>query len=86
MLCGNAISGVSVTLSYVFKELECVSIHPLFSHNLQNADIRGYSENRDKTETYLAFGASRFEACRPLVCRKTGNHVIIKPTYNKILI
>src|SRR6266702_6495853 len=25
------------------------------------------SENRDKTETYLAFGASRFEACRPLV-------------------
>ena len=66
MLCGNAISGVSVTLSYVFKELECVSIHLLFSHNLQNADIRGYSENRDKTETYLAFGASRFEACRPL--------------------
>jgi hypothetical protein len=25
-----------------------------------------YSENRDKTETLLAFGASRFEACRPL--------------------
>jgi hypothetical protein len=24
------------------------------------------SENRDKTETLLAFGASRFEACRPL--------------------
>jgi len=45
MLCGNAISGVAVTLSYVFKELD---------------------ENRDKTETYLAFGASRFEACRPL--------------------
>ncbi|KAF8268469.1 UPF0014-domain-containing protein [Lactarius quietus] len=45
MLCGNAIAGVSVTLSYVLKELD---------------------ENRDKTETYLAFGASRFEACRPL--------------------
>lgn len=27
---------------------------------------RCHSENRDKTETYLAFGASRFEACRPL--------------------
>ncbi|KAN0132361.1 Uncharacterized protein family (UPF0014) domain containing protein [Lactarius tabidus] len=45
MLCGNAIAGVSVTLSYVLKELD---------------------ENKDKTETYLAFGASRFEACRPL--------------------
>ncbi|KAH9047058.1 hypothetical protein EDB84DRAFT_1463457 [Lactarius hengduanensis] len=46
MLCGNAIAGISVALSYVLKELD---------------------ENRDKTETYLAFGASRFEACRPLV-------------------
>jgi len=45
MLCGNAIAGVSVTLSYLLKELD---------------------ENKDKTETYLAFGASRFEACRPL--------------------
>ena len=63
MLCGNAISGVSVALSYVFKELEYVS-NP--SSLLQNADI-DKSENRDKTETYLAFGASRFEACRPLV-------------------
>lgn len=25
MLCGNAIAGVSVALSYVLKELECVS-------------------------------------------------------------
>ena len=24
------------------------------------------SENRDKVETYLAFGASRFEACKPI--------------------
>ncbi|KAH8976575.1 hypothetical protein EDB86DRAFT_2967439 [Lactarius hatsudake] len=46
MLCGNAIAGISVALSYVLKELD---------------------ENRDKTETYLAFGASRFEACRPLI-------------------
>lgn len=25
-----------------------------------------YSENRDKVEMYLAFGASRFEACKPI--------------------
>ena len=24
------------------------------------------SENRDKVETYLAFGATRFEACKPI--------------------
>jgi len=46
MLCGSAIAGVTVAVSYVLKELDV---------------------NRDKTETYLAFGASRFEACRPLV-------------------
>lgn len=26
----------------------------------------GQSENRDKVETYLAFGATRFEACKPI--------------------
>jgi hypothetical protein len=37
----------------------------LSSHLAERALIF-YSENRDKTETLLAFGASRFEACRPL--------------------
>lgn len=32
-------------------------------HHLHVAVI---SENRDKVETYLAFGASRFEACKPI--------------------
>jgi ABC-type iron transport system FetAB permease component len=27
---------------------------------------RGHSENRDKIETYLAMGATRFEACKPI--------------------
>ena len=62
MLCGNAISGVSVTLGYLLKELECVHLFLVQSKKLNSFR----SENRDKTETYLAFGASRFEACRPL--------------------
>lgn len=61
MLCGNAIAGVSMTLSYVLKELD---------------------ENRDKTETYLAFGASRFEACRPLVAE--GLRLSLMPTINQM--
>ncbi|KAI0248908.1 UPF0014-domain-containing protein [Lactifluus subvellereus] len=59
MLCGNAISGVSVTLGYVLRELD---------------------ENRDKTETLLAFGASRFEACRPLVVNAL--RLALMPTIN----
>jgi len=45
MLCGNAISGIILSVSFVLKELQ---------------------ENRDKVEMYLAFGASRLEACRPI--------------------
>jgi len=32
-----------------------------------NSILREFHENRDKIETHLAFGASRFEACRPIV-------------------
>jgi ABC-type iron transport system FetAB permease component len=63
MLCGNAIAGVSVTLSYVLKELEYASLSRTTSKKLTTRLQR----EPDKTETYLAFGASRFEACRPLV-------------------
>ncbi|KAF8895980.1 hypothetical protein BD779DRAFT_1493285 [Infundibulicybe gibba] len=45
MLCGNTISGIVVSVSYVLKELQ---------------------ENRDKVEVYLAFGATRMEACKPM--------------------
>ena len=27
---------------------------------------REFTENRDKIETYLAMGATRFEACKPI--------------------
>ena len=30
------------------------------------------SENRDKIEVYLAFGASRLEACRPIAKQALG--------------
>jgi ABC-type iron transport system FetAB permease component len=31
-----------------------------------NYVLKELHDNRDKIETYLAFGASRFEACRPI--------------------
>ncbi|EIW84462.1 hypothetical protein CONPUDRAFT_80795 [Coniophora puteana RWD-64-598 SS2] len=61
MLCGNAISGVVVAVSYVLKELY---------------------ENRDKIETYLAFGASRFEACTPLA--QEALRLALTPTMNQM--
>lgn len=45
MLCGSAVSGVTISIGYLLKE---------------------FQENRDKIEVYLAFGASRTEACRPI--------------------
>ena len=41
-----------------------------------------YSENRDKTETYLAFGASRFEACKPIA--KSALRLALTPTINQM--
>ncbi|KAH9980462.1 hypothetical protein BJV74DRAFT_779476 [Russula compacta] len=61
MMCGNAITGVTVSQSYVLKELD---------------------ENRDKTETLLAFGASRFEACRPLAVETL--RLALLPTINQM--
>lgn len=65
MLCGNAIGAIMVSQSYILKELELVVLSLWRSHLAERVLIF-YSENRDKTETLLAFGASRFEACRPL--------------------
>jgi ABC-type iron transport system FetAB permease component len=31
-----------------------------------NTVQKEFNENRDKIETYLALGASRFEACKPI--------------------
>lgn len=41
-----------------------------------------YRENRDKIEMYLAFGASRFEACRPIAVE--GLRLALLPTINQM--
>ena len=61
MLCGNAVSGIVVAVSYVLKELY---------------------ENRDKIETYLAFGATRFEACTPVA--QEALRLALTPTMNQM--
>jgi len=40
------------------------------------------SENRDKIETYLAMGASRFEACKPI--GKEALKLALLPTINQM--
>jgi hypothetical protein len=78
MLCGNAIGGIMVSQSYVLKELELV----ILSLSLHLAELNPCSENRDKTETFLAFGASRFEACRPLAVEAL--RLSLLPTINQM--
>ncbi len=43
---------------------------------------REFAENRDKIETYLAFGASRFEACKPVAVE--GLKLALLPTVNQL--
>ena len=57
------IVGVVVSVSYLLKELRCET--PTTSGFL-NLILR-YTENRDKVEIFLAFGATRMEACRPII-------------------
>ncbi len=40
------------------------------------------SENRDKVEMYLAFGASRFEACKPIA--KEALRYALTPNINQM--
>ena len=63
MLCGATVSGVVVSVSYLLKELRCET--PTTSTLLEL--IQRYRENRDKVEIFLAFGATRMEACRPII-------------------
>ena len=39
-------------------------------------------DNKDKVETYLAFGASRFEACRPIATEALK--VALTPNVNQM--
>lgn len=47
-----------------------------------NAIQKEFAENRDKIETYLAFGATRFEACRPI--GKEALKLALLPTVNQM--
>ena len=63
MLCGNCVAGIVVAVSYILKEFQYV--HSLFSFIFMRLNFQ--RENRDKVEIYLAFGATRVEACRPIL-------------------
>ncbi|KAB5588630.1 hypothetical protein CTheo_7924 [Ceratobasidium theobromae] len=47
-----------------------------------NVDLVSPSENRDKVETYLAFGASRYEACKPIAI--SAIKLALTPTINQM--
>ncbi|WWC67551.1 uncharacterized protein I206_101460 [Kwoniella pini CBS 10737] len=47
-----------------------------------NSVHKEFSENKDKIETYLAFGASRFEACKPV--GKEALKLALLPTVNQM--
>ncbi|KAI0311268.1 UPF0014-domain-containing protein [Amylostereum chailletii] len=44
--------------------------------------LKELDENRDKIETYLAFGATRFEACKPVA--KGALRLALTPTINQM--
>jgi len=44
--------------------------------------LKELEENRDKIEMYLAFGASRFEACKPIAAE--GLRLALLPTINQM--
>ncbi|KAF8498559.1 UPF0014-domain-containing protein [Russula emetica] len=48
----------------------------------QSFILKELDENHDKTETLLAFGASRFEACRPLAIESL--RLALMPTINRM--
>jgi ABC-type iron transport system FetAB permease component len=56
-------AGILVVVSYILKEFQYV--HLVYSVLLYSS-IKFLRENRDKIEIYLAFGATRVEACRPI--------------------
>ncbi|KAF5349792.1 hypothetical protein D9758_010187 [Tetrapyrgos nigripes] len=47
-----------------------------------NYILREFQENRDKIEMYLAFGASRSEACRPMIAEAL--RLALTPTINQM--
>lgn len=49
-----------------------------------NAVSTQFADNRDKIETYLAMGASRYEACRPIAVESLK--LALLPTINQMSI
>ena len=62
MLCGQSVAAIAVAVSYILKEFQYVHRGIGFVFMQLNFS----RENRDKVEVYLAFGATRVEACRPI--------------------
>ncbi|ELU37017.1 hypothetical protein AG1IA_08956 [Rhizoctonia solani AG-1 IA] len=55
----------------------------LGSREIQYVKVAGAKgENRDKIETYLAFGASRYEACKPIAT--SALRLALTPTINQM--
>jgi hypothetical protein len=82
MLCGATISGITVSINYLLKEFS--SVNPRLPFLSSSPDRRFFfnRENRDKVEVYLAFGASRFEACRPIAIATL--RLALTPTINSM--
>ena len=78
MLCGNCVAGIVVAVSYILKEFQYV--HSLFSFIFMR--LKFQRENRDKVEIYLAFGATRVEACRPIAIQALI--LALTPTINNM--
>ena len=82
MLCGTCVAGIVVAVSYILKEFQYVSqlilVYSLFIFTQLNFQ----RENRDKVEIYLAFGATRLEACRPIAIQALK--LALTPTINSM--
>ena len=73
MLCGQSVSGIVVAVSYVLREFQYVFtfltiflILVLYFMFIHFFFLKISRENKDKVEIYLALGATRVEACRPI--------------------
>ena len=55
---------------------------PLSSSPIAEFSATCSSDNRDKVETYLAFGASRLEACKPIATEAL--RLALTPTINQM--
>jgi hypothetical protein len=81
MLCGNAITGISVSLGYILKELWCVisSLFPAVTDHVSTANDC-CSEIHNTAETLP--GASPLEARRPLAIEAL--RLGLMPTINQM--